>query len=316
MIFDSFFPPNSISIFQSLYFVGRFNFLMESPLILDGKALSQKLNSALQAKITDAKNQYGRPPGLATVIVGDDPASHVYVNMKVKACETTGIKSFKTQFPADISINTLIDHVKQLNANPEVDGILVQMPLPKALRSYEQQIMNLIDMEKDVDGFSPRSIGLNTFGDETFGSCTPKGMVRLMEDYQLPIRGQEVVIVNRTNVIGKPIAMMFLNRDATVTLCHTKTKDLDFHLKRADVIVLGVGRINFLTADRIKEGVIVLDAGINRTADGKLVGDADYNGILSKCKAITPVPGGVGPMTIAMLMENTYLAFLKHMKKY
>jgi methylenetetrahydrofolate dehydrogenase (NADP+)/methenyltetrahydrofolate cyclohydrolase len=288
---------------------------MTEPIILDGKSLNQKILTNLKLKVEESRQKYGRPPGLATVIVGEDPASKVYVNMKNKACESTGIRSFRQEFPGDIAIETLINHVKALNANPEVDGILVQMPLPKHLRQHETDVMNLIDVDKDVDGFSPRSIGLNTFGDETFGSCTPKGMVRLLEEYGIPIKGAEVVIVNRTNVIGKPIAMMLLNRDATITMCHTKTKDLNFHLKRADIVVLGVGKVNFLTADRIKEGAVVLDAGINRNAEGKLCGDADYEGIKSKCAAITPVPGGIGPMTIAMLMENTYLAYLKHVNR-
>ena len=209
----------------------------------------------------------------------------------------------------------MIKHVVELNENPEVDGILVQMPLPKHLRQYEPQIMGMILPDKDVDGFHPNSIGLNTFGDETYGSCTPKGMVRLVEDYGFPIEGQEVVIINRTNVIGKPLVMMFINRSGTVTVCHSRTRDLKFHMKRADILAVGVGRVNFVSADDVKEGVIILDAGINRNEEGKLVGDVDFKGVKSKCKAITPVPGGIGPMTIAMLMENTYLSYLKHVKK-
>ena len=285
------------------------------PLILDGKALSQKLNSTLKEKVTAATAAHGRPPGLATVLVGLDKASQVYVNMKVKACANIGIRSFKTEFQADIPIETLYEHVDKLNNDPNVDGILVQMPLPKALRQYEATVMEMIEPNKDVDGFHPQSIGLNTFGDETYGSCTPKGMIRLLEENNIEISGQEVVIVNRTNVIGKPITMMFINRSGTVTVCHSKTRDLDFHLKRADIIAVGVGRVNFITADRVKEGVVILDAGINRNDAGKLVGDVDFEGVKNKCRAITPVPGGVGPMTIAMLMENTYLGYLKHTEK-
>ncbi len=280
------------------------------PIILDGRKLKEKLMADLQLKIAADLLKFNRPPGLATVLVGNDKASQVYVNMKNKTCEQVGIKSFKKLFPEDITIETLYEYVESLNMNPEVDGILVQMPLPKHLRKYESIVMKMIAPDKDVDGFHPNSIGLNTFGDETYGSCTPKGMIRLLEENNLPIDGQEVVIVNRTNVIGKPIIMMFLNRSATVTVCHSHTRDLDFHLKRADIIAVGVGRMNFITPDRIKEGVVILDAGINRTDEGKLVGDVDFDAVKSKCSAITPVPGGVGPMTIAMLMENTYLSYL------
>ncbi len=281
------------------------------PIILDGRKLKEKLMADLKLKIVGDLSKFNRPPGLATVLVGNDKASQVYVNMKNKTCKQVGIKSFKNLFPEDITIETLYEQVASLNSNPEVDGILVQMPLPKHLRKYESTVMELIAPDKDVDGFHPNSIGLNTFGDETYGSCTPKGMIRLLEENNIPIDGQEVVIVNRTNVIGKPILMMFLNRSATVTVCHSHTRDLDFHLKRADIIAVGVGSMNFITPDRIKEGVVILDAGINRTDKGKLVGDVDFDAVKSKCSAITPVPGGVGPMTIAMLMENTYLSYLK-----
>lgn len=285
------------------------------PIILDGRKLKEKLMVDLKQKITENLSKFNRAPGLATVLVGNDKASQVYVNMKNKTCEDVGIRSFKKLFPEDITIETLYEHIAFLNADPDVDGILVQMPLPKHLRKYESKVMEMIAPDKDVDGFHPNSIGLNTFGDETYGSCTPKGMIRLLEENNIPIDGQEVVIVNRTNVIGKPIVMMFLNRSATVTVCHSHTRDLDFHLKRADIIAVGVGRVNFITKDRIKDGVVILDAGINRTEEGKLVGDVDYNSVYSKCCAITPVPGGIGPMTIAMLMENTFLSYIKREKQ-
>jgi methylenetetrahydrofolate dehydrogenase (NADP+) / methenyltetrahydrofolate cyclohydrolase len=282
------------------------------PILLDGKTLSAKLNDALKIKVEESTAKLGRPPGLATVLVGLDKASQVYVNMKVKACEKIGIKSFKIVYDEDISIQTLYDKVDELNNDPNVDGILVQMPLPKALRQYEPIVMEMIKPGKDVDGFHPMNIGLNVFGDETYGACTPKGMVRLLEENGIEISGQEVVIINRTNVIGKPLASMFINRSGTVTVCHSRTRDLDFHIKRADILAVGVGRVNFITPDRVKDGVIILDAGINRNEAGKLVGDVDFENIKSKCRAITPVPGGIGPMTIAMLMENTYLSYLKH----
>jgi methylenetetrahydrofolate dehydrogenase (NADP+)/methenyltetrahydrofolate cyclohydrolase len=280
------------------------------PIILDGKALSKKLNLALKEKIQVAIEKYGRAPGLATVLVGEDQASRVYVNMKRKACDKVGIRSIQKTFPASIPIEDLYNYIEELNQDPICDGILVQMPLPAHLREFESKVMRKITPSKDVDGFHPTSIGLNTFGEETYSSCTPKGMIRLLEDYKIDIDGQEVVIINRTNVIGKPLAMMFLNRSATITVCHSHTRDLDFHLKRADIIAVGVGRVNFITPERIKEGVVILDAGINRNREGKLVGDVNFEAVKSKCKAITPVPGGLGPMTISMLMENTYLSYL------
>lgn len=285
-----------------------------SPIILDGKLISTRTTERLKEQISQDPSMTIRPPCLATVLVGEDEASKVYVGMKRRTCESIGMKSLHFPLPTDTQIDELRGLIRKLNADDSVDGILVQMPLPKHLRQYEPEIMRMIEPTKDVDGFSPGSIGENTFGNETYGSCTPKGMVRLLEEYNLPIDGQEVVIVNRTNVIGKPLSMMFLNRHATVTICHSHTRDLDFHLKRADIIAVGVGKINFITADRIKDGVIILDAGINRTPEGKLVGDVDFEGIREKCRAITPVPGGVGPMTIAMLMENTYLSYQQHMK--
>jgi len=288
---------------------------VEQSNILDGRKLKQRLMEQLKEEIDKSFKKYKKRPGLATVLVGNDDSSKVYVNMKIKTCEQVGITSFKKILAENVSIEELYKTIQELNENDEVNGILVQMPLPKDLRKYESKVMEMILPEKDVDGFHPNNIGLNTFGDETYGSCTPKGMIRLLEENNIEIEGKEVVIVNRTNVIGKPIAMMFLNRSATVTICHSRTQDLDFHLKRADIIAVGVGKVNFITKDRVKEGVVILDAGINRNSEGKLVGDVDFKSVKEKCKAITPVPGGIGPMTIAMLMENTHLSFLKKNEK-
>jgi len=282
------------------------------PLILDGRSLSKKITENLKEKIKVATEKYGRPPCLATILVGEDPASKVYVNIKNKTCERIGIAAIKKNFTPDIKIDELFQEIKNLNENPKVDGILVQMPLPEKLRKFESEVMALISPAKDVDGFHPNSIGLNVLGNEKYGAATPKGMIRLLEEYGINIDGEEVVIVNRTPVIGKPLAMMFIKRHATVTICHSHTRDLDFHLKRADIIAVGVGRVNFITPERIKNGVVILDAGINYNEDGKLVGDVDFEAVKSKTKAITPVPGGIGPMTIAMLMENTYLGYLNH----
>ncbi|MHA1646278.1 MAG: bifunctional 5,10-methylenetetrahydrofolate dehydrogenase/5,10-methenyltetrahydrofolate cyclohydrolase [Promethearchaeota archaeon] len=282
------------------------------PVILDGRSLSKKITENLKEKIEVATKKYGRPPCLATILVGEDPASEVYVNIKNKTCERIGIATIKKNFTPDIKIDELFQEIKNFNENPKVDGILVQMPLPEKLRKFESEVMTLISPTKDVDGFHPYSIGLNVLGNEKYGAATPKGMIRLLEEHGINIDGEEVVIVNRTPVIGKPLAMMFIKRHATVTICHSHTRDLDFHLKRADIIAVGVGRVNFITPERIKNGVVILDAGINYNEDGKLVGDVDFEAVNQKTKAITPVPGGIGPMTIAMLMENTYLGYINH----
>ncbi len=282
------------------------------PIILDGRSLSKKITNDLKENIQVATKKYGRPPCLATILVGEDPASKIYVNIKNKTCERIGITAFKKNFASDIKIDELFQEIKNLNEDPKVDGILVQMPLPKELRKYESEVMELISPDKDIDGFHPNSIGLNVLGNEKYGACTPKGMIRLLEEYGINIDGEEVVIINRTPVIGKPLAMMLIKRHATVTICHSHTRDLDFHLKRADIIAVGVGRVNFITPERIKNGVVILDAGINYDEDGKLVGDVDFEAVKSKIKAITPVPGGIGPMTIAMLLENTYLGYINH----
>ena len=280
-------------------------------IILDGKSLANTLNEELKVKIAEATKKYGRKPGLATILVGEDPASKLYVGMKVKTCARLGIHSQNIPLPLDISKADLIEKIEEVNKDEKIDGILLQLPLPGILKDDTNEILEKISPSKDVDGFLPNSMGLGMIGDETFGACTPKGMIRLLERNNIPIEGQEVVIINRTSVIGKPLSMMFIKRHGTVTVCHSRTRDLDFHMKRADILAVGVGRVKFVTTDKIKNGVVVLDAGINRDENGKLCGDADFDGIKDKCSAITPVPGGVGPMTIAMLMENTYLSYLK-----
>ena len=284
-------------------------------LILDGKLISKKVKNSLQEKIAGCTTKFGRKPGLATVLVGVDPASKLYVGMKIKACDHVGIYSENITLPEHCTYSQLVEALHELNSKNEIDGILLQLPLPSHLRDKTDEIVQDISPEKDVDGLSPHTMGLTNMGDETYTAATPKGMIRLLEEYNIEIKGKEVVIVNRSIIIGKPLVMMFLKRNGTVTVCHTKTKDINFHMKRADILVTGVGRANFVTSERIKEGVVYLDAGINHDENGKLCGDGDYLGIKDKCSAITPVPGGVGPMTIAMLMENTYLSFLKRMKK-
>jgi methylenetetrahydrofolate dehydrogenase (NADP+)/methenyltetrahydrofolate cyclohydrolase len=283
--------------------------------ILDGKVLSDKIKADLKEKIPGIKSQYGRVPGLATVLVGNDDASKVYVGMKVKSCEAIGMKSFSYPMKEETTIEELKSLIRELNSNDEIDGILVQLPLPKHLKQYTDEVLDLIDPMKDVDGFGLVATGLLQRGVETYASCTPKGMIKLLEANNIDIEGKEVVIINRTNVIGKPLLFLFLNRNATVTVCHSRTKNIEFHTKRADILAVGVGKLDFIKADMVKEGVVILDAGINRNAEGKLVGDVDYQNVAPKCKAITPVPGGVGPMTIACLLENTCDAFIERMKK-
>ncbi|MHA1718726.1 MAG: bifunctional 5,10-methylenetetrahydrofolate dehydrogenase/5,10-methenyltetrahydrofolate cyclohydrolase [Promethearchaeota archaeon] len=285
------------------------------PILLDGKILSKKITNDLKEKILYAKEKFGRTPSLATILVGTDPASKVYVDQKNKMCDTIGIKPITRNLKENMKIEDIFGEIKKLNDDSTIDGILVQIPLPKQLRKYENKVMSLISPDKDVDGFNPYNIGLNSLGNESFSPNTPKGMIRLLEEYGIEIDGTEVVIVNRTPVIGKPLAMMFIKRHATVTVCHSHTKDLDFHLKRADIIAVGVGHLNFITPKRVKEGVVILDAGINRNNAGKIVGDVDFEAVKHKTKAITPVPGGIGPMTIAMLMENTYFSYIEHVKK-
>jgi len=282
-------------------------------LLLDGKLISEKIKTQLHSDILKSIKKYGRKPGLATVLVGEDPASKLYVNMKINACEQVGIYSKNVHLPEDCTYSMLSQTLEKLNNENEIDGILLQLPLPIPLKNLTDEIVQKITPEKDVDGLSPHTMGLTTMGNETYSAATPKGMIRLLEEYNIEIEGKEVVIVNRSIIIGKPLVMMFLKRNGTVTICHTRTKDLDFHMKRADILVTGVGRLNFVTADRIKEGLVYIDAGINRDEQGKLCGDGDFQGIKDKCAALTPVPGGVGPMTIATLMENTYLSFLKRM---
>lgn len=280
-------------------------------IILDGKITSENVINDLKSKISIATEKYGRKPGLATILVGADPASQMYVSMKIKACDRVGIYSENIHLSDNCTFAQLVNTIQKYNSMGIIDGILLQLPLPSHLRGQTDDIVQKISPDKDVDGLSPYTMGLTNMGDETYTAATPKGMIRLLEEYNIEISGKEVVIVNRSIIIGKPLVMMFLKRNGTVTVCHTKTKDLDFHMKRADILVTGVGRVNFVTADRIKEGVVYLDAGINRDENGKLCGDADFQEIKDKCSAITPVPGGVGPMTIAVLMENTYLSFLK-----
>ena len=272
--------------------------------IIDGKALSQKVKDELKIKVADFENKYGRKITLAVVLVGENPASQVYVKNKIKATEYVGMKSLAFYLPEDSTEQDVIDTVQSLAKDDNVDGILVQLPLPKHLD--ENKILDLIPAEKDVDGFLAENVGKLTLGLPTTVACTPFGVTKMLESTGINFAGKNAVVIGRSNIVGKPMALLLLQMNCTVTVCHSKTVNLKDICKQADVIVAAIGRPKFVTADMVKEGAVVIDVGINRTENG-LVGDVDYETVKDIASYITPVPGGVGPMTIAMLLENTYL---------
>ncbi len=274
--------------------------------ILDGKKLSQKIKEKIKKEVENLKKERGIVPGLAVILVGDDPASHTYVKMKSKACKEAGIYSIVHEMPADISQEKIEDTIKMMNKNPNIDGILVQLPLPKHIDTT--RILELIDPSKDVDGFHPYNFGRLVQGLDSFVPCTPLGVMELLQEYGIDVKGMDVCVVGASNIVGKPMAALLLNAFATVDICHIYTKDLQSHTKDADMVVVGVGKPGLITAEMVKDGVIVIDIGINRLEDGRLVGDVDFERVSKKASYITPVPGGVGPMTIAMLLQNTIKA--------
>lgn len=273
--------------------------------ILSGKEVSARIKEDLAKEVEKLKAD-GIFPGLAVVIVGDDPASRVYVNNKKKACETLGIYSEEYALSGDTSEEELLELIDKLNHKKDINGVLVQLPLPEQIN--EEKIINAIDPKKDVDAFHPVNVGKIMVGNYDFVPCTPAGVMELIKESGIDIAGKECVVVGRSNIVGKPQAMLLLHQNGTVTICHSKTKNLKEAVKRADILVAAVGRPNFITGDMIKEGAVVIDVGINRIADKKLVGDVDFESVEKVAGAITPVPGGVGPMTIAMLMRNTVRA--------
>ncbi|MBM7555238.1 bifunctional methylenetetrahydrofolate dehydrogenase/methenyltetrahydrofolate cyclohydrolase FolD [Halanaerobacter jeridensis] len=278
---------------------------VKSDKILDGKKVAEKVEDNLESEIKSLKEK-GIEPGLTVVLVGNDPASQVYVSYKEKACKRVGINSNIVDLPQDVSQEDLLAEIEDLNKDEQVDGILVQLPLPEHID--EEKVIESIVPEKDVDGFHPANVGrLVTQGDMDLAPCTPKGIIEVLNEYNIDIEGKEAVIVGRSNIVGKPIANMLLHNNATVTICHSRTKDLKAHTSQADILIAAVGREEFITADMVKEGAIVIDVGINRTDDG-LVGDVEFEAVKEKVAAITPVPGGIGPMTIATLLENTITA--------
>ncbi len=276
--------------------------------ILDGKTLAAKIRQKAKDDVASLKKQ-GVTPGLAVVLIGDDPASHTYVNMKEKACEETGIYSIAHKMPSDISQDKIIETIEMMNKNQNIDGILIQLPLPPHIDT--QKVLQTVSPQKDVDGFHPFNVGNLVLGLDCFAPCTPIGVMRLLEEYDIDPKGLDTCIVGASNIVGKPMMNLLLNKFATVDICHIHTKDLKSHTKRADLLIVGVGKINLITEDMVKEGAIVIDIGINKTQEGKLTGDVDFENVAPKCSYITPVPGGVGPMTIAMLLANTITAARK-----
>ena len=270
-------------------------------MILDGKACSEELLDVLKEEI----GKSGLHPRLATLMVGSDPGSQMYIRMKHRACEKVGIGSVAIDLPADVTTDRVLEDIRRLNDDPDIDGILVQLPLPATIRSGE--VIQAIRADRDVDGFHPCNLGLLFAGSPRFVPCTPKGIMTLLEKYHIGISGQHAVVVGRSIEVGRPMAALFSNADATVTLCHSRTRNLPDETRRADILVSAVGKPNTIRAGMVKEGAVVIDVGINQLG-GELVGDVDFAAVRDIASAITPVPGGVGPMTIAMLMENTFLA--------
>ena len=284
-----------------------------SATIIDGNALSQLLRADFKTEVDALKNR-GITPGLAVVIVGDDPASHVYVRYKVKACANIGMHSELHPMAAETSQPELLAKIDALNKNPAIHGILVQLPVPKHIDN--KAIIEAIAVEKDVDGFHHANLGALVVGEPTFQPCTPYGVMKMLEHHNIPIEGQHAVVVGRSNIAGKPMALMLINRSATVTVCTSKTRDLGSITRQADILVVATGKANMISAGMVKDGAVVIDVGINRLPDGKLAGDVHFESVKEKASYITPVPGGVGPMTITMLLSNTIAAAKLFGKKY
>ena len=270
--------------------------------ILDGNALAQKLRADFKTR-AEALAAKGTRPGLAVILVGEDPASAVYVRNKVAGCEKASFHSEKIVYPTDVAQDVVLAKIAELNADPKIHGILVQLPLPKHFDS--DLVLEAIAPEKDVDGFHAENVGALMQGQPRFIPCTPYGIMQFLADAGIDLKGKEAVVLGRSNIVGKPMAMLLMQASATVTVCHSQTRDLAFHTRRADVLVAALGKARFVTADMVKPGAVVIDVGINRLPDGKLCGDVDFAGVSEVASAITPVPGGVGPMTITMLLANT-----------
>jgi len=274
--------------------------------IIDGKMVASKIKENIAAEVKILKQKTGKTPGLAVVLVGSDPASAIYVRNKNKTCKKLGFQSFENILPSDTKESTLLDLIHELNTDDRVNGILVQLPLPNHISSHK--ILEAINPKKDVDGFHLENVGRLVTGNATFKPCTPEGIIQLLNHYEVNIEGKNAVVLGRSNIVGKPISLLLLERNATVTVCHSKTQNLSVITKTADILIAAIGKPNFVTEDMVKDEAIVIDVGINRV-ENKLIGDVDYQTVSKKASLITPVPGGVGPMTIAMLMANTLQGF-------
>ncbi len=280
--------------------------------IIDGKALAKKIRSNLKIECDELKKE-GITPKLAVIMVGDNPASKVYIRNKSRACDEVGIEYQEYLLDENTRQEDLLDLIKRLNKDKTVNGILLQSPIPEHLNINEA--FKTITYLKDVDGFTPSSVGKLCIGEDTFVSCTPLGVIKMFEEYNIDLNGKDVVILGRSNIVGRPLIQCCLQKNATVTVCHSKTKNLKEHTKRADVIISAIGRPKFVTSDMVKDGVVIIDVGTNRNEEGKLVGDVDFENVEKKASYITPVPGGVGPMTIAMLMHNVIKATKEQYKE-
>ncbi|MFH0924486.1 MAG: bifunctional methylenetetrahydrofolate dehydrogenase/methenyltetrahydrofolate cyclohydrolase FolD [bacterium] len=283
--------------------------------IIDGQKIAKEMREGFTKEVEELKRK-GVVPGLAVVLVGENSASKVYVSMKKKACQQVGFYSEEHKLSVDTTNQELLKLIHKLNSNDKIDGILVQLPLPKQID--EDMVLEEIDSQKDVDGFHPYNMGLllaSSYKSKTeplFQPCTPFGVMKMLEYYKVDLKGKNAVVIGRSNIVGKPIALMLLREDATVTICHSRTADLRAEVKKADIIIAAIGKPKFVTVDMVKEGAVVIDVGVNRLEDGSLVGDVDYDEVAKKASLITPVPGGVGPMTITMLLYNTLKAAKVH----
>lgn len=281
--------------------------------ILEGKVFAAQIKESIKSEVENLMDIHGITPGLAVIIVGENPASKVYVANKHKSCEEIGIYSEVIRMPELVTQEELLEQITLLNENPAIDGILLQLPLPEHLKNHEADFLKAISPDKDVDGFHPVNVGKLAIGQEHLLPCTPYGCIKMLELAQIDIAGKHAVIVGRSNIVGKPMANLLLSRNATVTICHSRTVDLPSITRQADILVVAIGKPNFITKEMVKPGAVVIDVGINRIADKKLVGDVDFEQVKEVAGAITPVPGGVGLLTIAMLLSNTVKAVkLRH----
>ncbi len=280
-----------------------------SAIVMKGKPVAEKLTEGLRSEVEGLAAKTGRPPGLAVVLVGEDPASQVYVRIKERTAKKLGILTFDHRIPENLDQGDLLDLISRLNSDPAMDGILIQLPLPGHLN--EQEALRAVALDKDVDVFHPENFGRMALKQGILRPCTPAGVIEMLKHYEIEIEGKSVALIGRSKIVGLPLSLLLLHENATITVCHSRTPDIGTVTREADIVVAALGRPKFLTADMVKEGAVVVDIGINRV-DEKLVGDCDYDALVGKVSAITPVPGGVGPMTVAMLMANTVRAFRDH----